>query len=504
MSTAIAWSVALPLAGGCACVLLHRRAARVAAAAVAFATLCAAVAVAFQVWERGPFRYALGGWGAPVGIDLYADGLAAVLLLMTGVSGMTIGIYGHAYLAPRVGQREEPEAIVGRRRSDAFWPLALFLWGSLNALFLSADLFNIYVCLELLTLSAVALVVIEDDRVALFAAMRYLMAAFFGSMMFLLGLALVYAAYAVLDLAILSERITAGAPSAAGVALITVGLALKTALFPLHFWLPRAHASAAPPVSALLSALVVTASYYLILRLWLAVFPPVFGAAGAQVLGLLGAAAIVWGSLQAIRQQRLKLMVAYSTVAQVGYLFLLVPLVAPLGGGPSTWAHAGYTGGVYHAVSHAFAKAAMFMAVGCIGRALGSDRIVGISGIAAHLPVSIYTFGLAGMSLIGLPPSGGFVAKWQMLSAAFGSGQWWWGVVILAGGLLTAGYVFLVLGQVMSDADEDRTPHFAPVPRAMEWSAFGLAFLAFLLGLRAVEPMLLLDIGSPFPLASEN
>lgn len=504
MTEALAWSVALPLAGGCACMVLPRRAGIAVSAITAASTLVAAFAVAANVWRLGPHRYPLGAWTAPLGIDLYADGLAAVLLLMTGVAGVTIGIYARAYLATGIERVGAAPDIVGRRRSDAFWPLALFLWGAMNALFLSADLFNIYVCLELLTLAAVALVVLEDDRVALFAAMRYLMAAFFGSMLFLLGVALLYAAYAVLDLAHLTQRIGAGPVSAAAVALITAGLALKTALFPLHFWLPRAHASAPAPVSALLSALVVTASYYLVLRLWLGVFPPALGAAGAQFLGLLGAAAIGWGSLQAVRQQRLKLMVAYSTVAQVGYLFLLVPLVAPLGGQPAAWAHAGYSGGVYHAVSHAFAKAAMFMATGSIARAVGGDRIVGISGIASRMPVSMYAFGLAGMSLIGLPPSGGFVAKWQMLSAAFGSGQWWWAVVILTGGLLTAGYVFLVLGQVMSNAEEDTTPQFEPVPRAMEWTAFGLAFIAFLLGIRAFEPMLLLDVGSPFPTPQER
>jgi multicomponent Na+:H+ antiporter subunit D len=487
---AVAWSVLLPLAGACACVLLRNRAAPALAAVTAGATLAASAAVATHVWRAGPTRYAVGGWGAPLGIDLYADGLSAILLLTTGVAGAAIGIYAHPYLGTRN---------MGARRLHAFWPLSLFLWAALNALFLSADLFNVYVCLELLTIAAVALVVIEDDRGALFAAMRYLLAAFLGSMVLLLGVAILYAAFGVLDLRSLAGRITAGPASWAGVALITGGLALKTALFPLHFWLPRAHASAPPPVSALLSALVVTASYYLVLRLWLGVFPPALGTTGIQLLGLLGASAIVWGSLQAVRQQRLKLMVAYSTVAQVGYLFLLVPLAGPPGAhGP--WAHAAFSGGVYHAIAHAFAKAAMFMAAGAIAHALGSDRIVGISGIAAELPVSTYAFGLAGMSLIGLPPSGGFVAKWQMLSAAFGSGQWWWGLAILAGGLLTAGYVFLVLGQELSRADEDTTPRFEPVPRTMEWTAFALALAAFLLGLRAVEPMALLDVGSPFPL----
>jgi formate hydrogenlyase subunit 3/multisubunit Na+/H+ antiporter MnhD subunit len=282
------------------------------------------------------------------------------------------------------------------------------------------------------------------------------------------------------------------------VALITAGLAVKTALFPLHFWLPRAHASAPPPVSAVLSALVVTGSYYVVLRLWLEVFSGTLNAAAAQIMGALGAAAICWGSLQAVRQRHLKPMVAYSTVAQVGYLFLLFPLVG-LGGGAAPWAHAAWSGGVYQAVSHAFAKAGMFLAVGGIARAVGNDRIVGVRGIATHMPLSTYAFGLAGMSLIGLPPSGGFVAKWQLLTASFGSGQWWWGIAILAGGLLTASYVFLVLGQELSQADEDRAHEFARVPPAMEWAALALALVAFLLGLRALEPLELLGIGGPFP-----
>jgi formate hydrogenlyase subunit 3/multisubunit Na+/H+ antiporter MnhD subunit len=111
---------------------------------------------------------------------------------------------------------------------------------------------------------------------------------------------------------------------------------------------------------------------------------------------------------------------------------------------------------------------------------------------------------MAGLTLIGLPPSGGFVAKWLMLSAAISGGQWWWAVVILVGGVLTAGYIFLVLGQELSQAGSDHEPHFAPVPRVMEYSAMALALAALLLGLRATEPLALLGIGSPFgPLPAE-
>jgi multicomponent Na+:H+ antiporter subunit D len=485
----IPWAVAVPLAGACAALLAPRAAARVGMT-TALATAGVTGAVVAAVWRSGDVRYPLGGWGAPLGIDVRADGFGALMLVMTAVTGVLVGVYATAYFG-RAGAGRE-----GWTEGGAFWPLALFLWAGLNAVFLSADVFNLYVALELTTLCAVALVTLGKGAVALTAAMRYLLAAFLGSLSYLFGVGLLYASTGTLDLALVGERIAPGAPAWAAVALITAGLALKSALFPLHFWLPRAHASAPPPVSALLSALVVTATVYLTLRLWVEVFPPVLGPAAVQLVGVLGMLGIVWGSVQAIRQQRLKIMIAYSTVAQVGYLFLVVPLT--LGAGAAgDWRWDGWSGGVYHAVSHAFAKAAMFLAAGNLVRALGSDRIVGVSGIAAHLPVSTYAFGIAGMSLIGLPPSGGFVAKWLMLSAALASGQWWWAVVILVGGVLTAGYVFIVLGQELSRAPTDHQPEFRPVPARMEYAAMALAMLALLMGLRAAEPLMLLAAGSP-------
>jgi multicomponent Na+:H+ antiporter subunit D len=486
----LAAAVVLPLAAGCAALLLPRSGARVGMAGAA-ATLAAAGGVVAAVWREGPLRHPLGGWGAPLGIDLRADGLAALLVAATAVAALPVAASATAYFDGREAGRWSP--------ATAFWPLFLFLWAGLNALFLSADLFNLYVALELTTLCAVALVTLGERPVALTAAMRYLLAAFLGSLAYLFGVGLLYASTGTLDLGLLSGRIEPGVPAWTAVALLTVGLALKSALFPLHFWLPRAHASAPAPVSAALSALVVTGTVYLVLRLWVEVFPAVVGGAAAGLVGTLGAAGIVWGSVQAIRQQRLKIMIAYSTVAQVGYLFLLVPLTWTAVGAAAgaEWRWDAWSGGVYHAVSHAFAKAAMFLAAGNLVRALGSDRIVGISGIASHLPVSTYAFGIAGMSLIGLPPSGGFVAKWLLLSASLSSGQWWWGVVILLGGVLTAGYVFIVLGQELSQASSDRPADFRPVPRRAELAAMALALLSLAMGVRAAEPLLLLGIGSP-------
>src|SRR5262249_29839090 len=178
--------------------------------------------------------------------------------------------------------------------------------------------------------------------------------------------------------------------------------------------------------------------------------------AAAQLLGALGAAAIIFGSVLALRQARLKLLIAYSTVAQIGYLFLMFPLaVTPETDHP--WSTAAWTGGVLQASSHAFAKAAMFMAAGLIAEELGHDRIAGLAGVGRVLPVTLFAFTLGGLSLMGLPPSGGFVAKAMLLTAAVAAGQWWWGVVILTGGLLAGGYVFLVLARALAYASEPLT-----------------------------------------------
>jgi multicomponent Na+:H+ antiporter subunit D len=281
---------------------------------------------------------------------------------------------------------------------------------------------------------------------------------------------------------------------------------MKTAAFPLHAWLPPAHASAPAPASAILSALVVKASFYVLLRLWLRLGttpgPGLEWAAPASlvVLGLLGAGAVLWGSALALRQTQAKRLVAYSTVAQIGYLLLLFPLLAD---GGEAWTRTAFHGGVYQVVSHGVAKAAMFLAVGTMAYAVGTDRLSGLAGLAYRMPVTFTAFGLAGLSLTGLPPSGGFLAKWLLLQASLSSGRWWWAVVIVVGSLLAAAYTFLVLRtafertgdpELVRAETEERSP--APlVPLRLEWPALALALIAAGLGLWAAVPLRLLDIG---------
>jgi multicomponent Na+:H+ antiporter subunit D len=482
--------VLVPLGAGAALFVLRGAGRALLGPAAALATLAAAAALAAEVLAAGPQRHAVGGWGAPLGIELHADGLSAVMLLMTALAGLATSVYALAYFPPPRPPGEWDEGAL-------FWPLWLLLWAALNALFLSGDLFNLYVVLEVATLAAVGLAALAEGREAARAALRYLLAALTGSMAYLMGFGLLYAAFHTLDLRGLAAVVTPGPAAALALSLMTAGLVLKTALFPLHFWLPPAHAAAPAPVSAVLSGLVVKGSFYVLLRLWLDVAPEARGAAAGQLLGMLGAAAIVWGSFQAMRQRRLKMLVAYSTVGQIGYLFLVFPLLlagaSPPGapGGLEAW-----VGGVYQALSHGLAKAALFLAAGVIMHAMGGDELAAMRDVAGRLPLATFALALAGTSLIGLPPSGGFVAKWMLMKAVIASGQWWWLPVIVGGGLLTAGYVFLMLRHTFVPGERGRAP--ARVPLGMQLSALALAASAVVMGLRLEEPLALLRVGGPF------
>jgi multicomponent Na+:H+ antiporter subunit D len=481
-------AIVLPVAGALLCLALGGRQAERVVLVLMPAGLAVAVGIAATVWSTGNvLQYLVGSWGPPLGVAFRADGLSAVMIVTAALLICGIGLFARAqFSTPRDGETRAPLV---------FWTLLLAVWGALNAVFIGGDLFNLYVALELLTFAAVPLVSLDGRAATLAAAMRYLLFALFGSILYLLGTVLLYGAYGTLDIVLLSGRIHAEPVAWAAISLMTAGLLAKAALYPFHLWLPPAHAGAPAPASAMLSGLVVKAPFLLVVRLWFDVMPGMPERAAAQVLGVLGAAAILFGSVVALRQVRLKLLIAHSTVAQIGYLFLMFPLaVSPQTGHP--WSTAAWTGGVLQAISHAFAKAAMFMAAGLIAEALGHDRIAGLAGIGRALPITVFAFGLGGLSLMGLPPSGGFVAKAMLLTAAVAEGQWWWAVVVLTGGLLAAGYVFLVLARALADPTEPlrllRT--ISPGRQAL---VIVLALGAVLLGFVPLRPLELLQIGRP-------
>ncbi len=319
--------------------------------------LALAIAAAWAEAE-GPLVYLLGGWAPPLGIALRADGPAVAMLLAVAGVVCGIGLFARADFGTPVGVKES-------RAAFSYWLLLLAVWGALNLVFVSGDLFTLYVALELLTFAGVPLVCLAGSGETLRAALRYMLFALCGSVLYLLGAVLLYGGYGTLDIPLLADAVQPEPIAWTALALMTAGLLAKTALFPLHIWLPPAHGGAPAAASAVLSALVIKGSWFLVLRLWLDVMPGVASASAAQLLAGMGAAAIVVGSVVALRQQRLKLLVAYSTVAQIGYLFLLFPLAFDAAGDMAL-RDAAQAAGLLQAIAHATAKAGMFMAAGLV------------------------------------------------------------------------------------------------------------------------------------------
>ena len=437
MNSLLIWPVALPLAGGLLALLMPRWANRIGLSITA-ASLMTVMLVVERVASQGGMELALGGWDPGLGIALRADGLSTALLLMSALVELAVGIYASRYFS-------EP------RRGVDFWPLWLMLVAALHALFLSGDLFNLYVTLELLGLAAVILAALGGGRDALQAALRYLTVGLLGSMAFLAGITLLYSTYGTLDMAALGNIIAPRPSTWVALTLMSAGLLIKSALFPMHFWLPVTHANAPAPVSAALSALVVKAAFYLLLRLWLDLFSDVVTPSSAWFVGLLGAGAVLWGSWQALQAKRLKLLAAYSTVAQIGYLFLFLPLVSAVPTGSDREILLGAL--ALLALTHGFAKSAFFLAAGIIQQQAGHDRIAELGGTARTLPVTTFVLALSGIALIGLPPSGSFLAKWHLISFSVSLGQWLWLPVVAAGTLMSATYTFRLLGQAFTQGE---------------------------------------------------
>lgn len=465
-------SIVVPVAGVLLAFVLGGRYVRlVAYTIIPFGLAIAGAILVALPQNEGPLVYLLGGWPPPLGVALRADGLSAVMLATTAIVICAVAVYAAADFSVNAAETRAP---------FAFWILLLAIWGALNTIFLGGDLFTLYVALELLTFAAVPLVSLDGRAETLRSALRYLLFALLGSVLYLVGTALLYGLHGTLDIVLLSRRVGAEPAALVAAALMTTGLLAKTALFPLHLWLPPAHAGAPAAASAILSGLVVKGSFFIVVRLWFNVMPGLPGFAATQLLGALGAAAIVFGSIVALRQERLKLLIAYSTLAQIGYLFLMFPLAYDASG--RLVSGDALAGGLLQAVSHATAKAAMFMAVGSIYAALGHDRITGLGGVARALPLNVLAFALGGIALMGVPLSGAYLAKDLLLRSVDENGQWWWEIVLQAGGMFTAAYVVLVLAHALAPSDKP-IALAGPASRIRDAAPLVLSLCSLLLGL---------------------
>lgn len=433
-------------------------------------TICTLQA-GYVLQQSAPIDLIVGGWQPPLGIRLSINEFSAIMLLMTSTIGLAITFYSTHYF-----ENDDKEL--------RFWPLWWFLITALNGIFISSDIFNTYIMLELLGLAAVSLIAIQGTQQALQASFQYLLVGLFGSLMYLLGVAIIYRTYGVLDNQLIANLVENNLSMQLALALITLGMMMKCALFPLHFWLPSAHSNASAPVSAMLSALVVKAAFFILFTFWFEILSPVVTTAAVTVLGIFGAMAVVYGSYRAFKSPRLKQLIAYSTVAQIGYLFLAFPLmlVTP---------ELARTAVIYFIVAHGCAKAAMFLAAGVIQKTMGHDQLSQLQGIATKLPISIFVFAVTSASLIGLPPSGGFIAKWLLLNNAVEAGQWWWVLTLFIGGLLASAYLFRVLNLAFTTPEENISleGEYVAVAKISESKLLGavvLSIITIVIGLNAM------------------
>ncbi len=427
-----ALQVVLPLIAAPIAVLVGNvRFAWSLAVAVSWAAFAIAVALVIQTVQSGDISYLLGSWPAPWGIEYRIDVLNAfVLLLVTGTAAVVL-----PYARLSAGIEIAPE------RQTYFYCLMLLCLAGLLGIAITGDAFNVFVFLEISSLSTYALVAMGRNRKALTAAFQYLVMGTIGATFFLIGVGLLYMMTGTLNMADLAERLQplhGTRPVLAAYAFIVVGMALKLALFPLHLWLPNAYAFAPSAVTAFLAATATKVALYILLRFTFTIFGAEF-AFGAQPMSLLlfvpALLAIFAGSIVAIFQENAKRLLAYSSVAQIGYMVLAISLATT----------AGLSAGIVHLFNHALMKGALFLALGCVFYSIGSVAIRDMAGIAKEMPFTMAAFVMAGLSLIGVPLTAGFISKWLLLRAAFELGLWWLALLIVASSLLAIIYVWRVI-----------------------------------------------------------
>lgn len=478
--------VLLPLLSAAASAVVPDRARRVLGTLTALAAVGFAAAVAVQLTAGEVVELSLGGYAAPLGIHLRADGLSVLFVGLTALVGGIVTVF----------------AAGSRTTHEAFWPLWLGCWAGLNAVFVSGDLFNSYVGLELVGLTAVALVAL-GGRPARPGALRYLFVAVLGSLLFLVGVGIVVSAAGTLDIEQAGARLQQNPDLAPALmlalALMTVGLGMKVALLPMHAWLIPAHSAAPSAVSPLLSALVIKAALFVMLRCWVWLgqgLPEL--APLAWTLGVLGALAVVVGSVAALRQDGLKRLIAYSTVAQIGYWFLAFPL---LGSGIEEEYRQGAFGGIVAlALGHGVAKAGLFLGAGALKDTYGTDDITELRGAGRQHPLIVMGMGLTAVGLIGLPISLGFTGKWQVATSAVGAQQWWILAVLMAGTVLSAAYLVRAIAPLL--LQESPRPEAASRSRNFQsvsgLTVLSLGVLTVLTGFGGVVLDAALQVGVPW------
>jgi multicomponent Na+:H+ antiporter subunit D len=396
-----------------------------------------------QVVSQGPIHYNMGGWQPPLGIGYYVDGLNAPILLLISVIAFLCTIYA----LPSVAAEVEP------KKKGPFYAAFLISFAGLLGMVVTADAFNVFVFLEVSSISTYVLVGMgaSRDRRALASSFNYLIMGSIGATFFVVGIGFLYMQTGTLNMMDIARVLQDIGPNDRVVqlafAFIVIGLGLKLAMFPLHMWLPGAYAYAPSFFTAFLAATATKAALYLLLRFTFTVFDPSWDfvatalmilMAGLGILGMLAA------SLQAIFQNDLRRVLAYSSVAQVGYILLGIGMATTLG----------LTAGYLHIINHALMKGALFIAVGAFWYRFGITQVSDMRGVGKTMPWTMAGFTVAGISLIGVPGTAGFVSKLILVRAAAENG-WWWAIGVI---VVTSILAIIYVGRIIEQA------YFQPVP----------------------------------------
>ena len=394
--------------------------------------LCALVLVG-QTADGQVISYALGGWAPPLGIEFRVDGLNAPILLLIAGMGLLAAIFSWPTVVAEV--REE--------KRHLFFTAFLMCFSGLAGVAVTGDAFNLFVFLEISSLSTYVLVALgaRQDRRALPAAFNYLIMGTLGATFYVIGVGFLYAATGTLNMFDIAQRLPELQDSRvvqAGFAFVIIGLAVKAAMFPLHQWLPSSYAYAPSVVTVFLSATATKVAFYALVRMLFLVFNPELEfnrAAFVALLAPLGAIAALACSFQALFQTDVRRTLAYSSVAQVGYMILALSI----GTGE------GVSASLFHLINHALLKGALFMAVAAVALRIGGTKLSDFDGVARGAPWTMVAFAIAALSLIGVPLTAGFLSKVAIFQAALGAGWWWAAMVIAAASVLAVLYMGRIL-----------------------------------------------------------
>ncbi len=429
--------VVVPLLAAPICaVLRHGRAAAWLAVLASWSVLGIALALLGQVMAGGVISYHIGDWVPPIGIEYRVDIVNAWVLVIVASIGAVVAPYAIASV----------EHEIAARRIPLFYAAYLLSLSGLLGIAITGDVFNVFVFLEISSLSAYALISLGRPRRALTAAYRYLIMGSVGATFIVIGIGLLYVMTGSLNMADLAELLPGVWDSRTvkvAYGFLGVGICLKLALFPLHLWLPNAYAFAPSPVTAFMASTATKVAVYMLLRFFLSIFGAAFSfevMALDRILLPLALVAVFSMSLVAIFQVDVKRLLAYSSVAQIGYMIL----------GLSFASVTGLTATLLHLFNHALMKGALFMALGCVVYRIGSVHIDAMAGLGKRMPWTMAAFVVGGLSLVGVPLTVGFISKWYLILGALEKGGLWIAVAVLV--LVTSVMALVYVWRVVESA----------------------------------------------------